>query len=361
MAREKAAVSTPLLQNICNQPEALRAVWEHFSGEGRASLLSAAKLLESRQRVVLSGMGASLFACIGFRYSLQQATALDSGELLYYLPEAIDADTSVILVSRSGESVEVLKLLPELRHRGVSIIGVVNVAASTLAAQSDTAIVLHSPADQMVAIQTYGATVTAFTLLAAALAGDLDAALADLDQAIEVLRQFVPECVAASQSWSAFLDSEAPLYLLGRGAALGSVEEGVLLMHETAKAPAVGMSAAQFRHGPVEVVDERFRAIVIGTQEKTRDLEAGLAEDLQAMGGQVRWIGPPAGNHVTSLCEWPVDLPERLGFLGELVPLQLAAYRKAEWNGVKPGEFRWAPLVTTTETGFAIPRPGRCR
>ena len=34
----------------------------------------------------------------------------------------------------------------------------------------------------------------------------------------------------------------APLYLLGRGAALGSVHEGALLMHETAKTPAVGMS-----------------------------------------------------------------------------------------------------------------------
>ena len=75
-----------------------------------------------------------------------------------------------------------------------------------------------------------------------------------------------------SETWRPFLESEAPLYLLGRGASLGAVSEGVLLMHETAKASAVGMQAGQFRHGPVEVVDSHFRAIIFGTQTATAEL-----------------------------------------------------------------------------------------
>ena len=353
-------MTTPLLENIRNQPEALRAVREYLSGEGRSSLWQAARLLQTKRRVVLSGMGASLFACIPFTYSLLkrswQAGAFDAGELLYFLQEMIAADTAVILVSRSGESVEVLKLLPELRKRGAAVISVVNVADSTLRAESDETIVLHCPTDQMVAIQTYSATAAAFTLLAAVLAGDLENALADLDDAIRLLIRYVPDCLAASEGWGQFLTAANPLYLLGRGATLASVEEGVLLLHETAKAPAVGMSSAQFRHGPVEVVDEHFRGLVIGTEEKTRHLEGALADDLTSMGGQVRWIGPRAtSGKVISLCEWPKDLPERFSFLGEIVPLQAAAYRKAELNGIRPGDFRWASLVTTSETGFAIP------
>ena len=48
--------------------------------------------------------------------------------------------------------------------------------------------------------------------------------------------------------WRGFLDPAVPLYFLGRGPALASVREAVLVMHETAKMPAVGMSSAEFRN-----------------------------------------------------------------------------------------------------------------
>ena len=352
-------MSTALLENIQNQPEALAGVVRHFRGAGGESLLRAARILEGKQRIVLSGMGASLFACLAFPYlsSLRQKqiSVIESGELLYFLSGQVDSQTAVVLVSRSGASIEVLKLIPKLRERGAAVIGIVNVEASPLQEAADAAIMLGCPNDQMVAVQTYSATVVALTLLAAACAGELNAALDDLEESAGVLARFVPHCLKASETWTAFLRESNPIYLLGRGPTLASVQEGVLLMHETAKAPAIGMSAAQFRHGPVEVVDAQFRAVVIGTQQATLELDAALANDLKSMGGQVRWIGPATNATVESLCEWPKDLPERFAFLGEIVPLQLAAYRKAELNGVRPGDFRWAPLVTTSETGFDTP------
>ena len=57
-----------------------------------------------------------------------QATVVETAELLYFLPSLIGPDTAVVLVSRSGESVEVVKLIPVLRKRGASIIGIVNIA-----------------------------------------------------------------------------------------------------------------------------------------------------------------------------------------------------------------------------------------
>lgn len=365
MAWKEVEVSTPLLENIENQPKALAVVRQRFCSEGGSSLQRIARLLQEKDRIVVSGMGASLFASGAFAYGLsqrqEQANSLDAGELLYYLSGQVDRNSAVILVSRSGESVEVLKAIPDLRKCGATIIGVVNVPGSSLEAEADETLVLGCPADQMVAIQTYSATAVAFALLNAALAGDLGDALRDLDQAVEVIARYVPYCVASSESWRPFFEAAAPLYLLGRGSSFASsIPEGVLLMHETAKAPAIGMSSAQFRHGPVEVVDERFRGLIISTQNETRHLEEALAADLSHMGAQVRWIGPaPFAKEVQSLCDWPANLPPRFAFLGEIVPLQVAAYRKAELNGVRPGEFRWAPLVTTSETGFSMPDRAR--
>lgn len=350
-------MSTPLLENILQQPEALAAVLLYQLGEGQEALERAAQLLRSKKRIVLSGMGASLFAVIPFQYALAEhgfeVTASETAELLYFLPSAIDRDTAVVLVSRSGESVEVIKLLPRLRECGAAVVGVVNVPGAALSAGANQAVVVGSPADQLVAIQTYTGTVAMFALLGAVLFGEEAQARAEIEATTEVLKRWVPECLAASLEWRDFLSEASPLYVLGRGPALASVAEGVLLMHETAKAPAVGMSVAQFRHGPVEVVDRKFRAVVIGTQAITVELDRALAADLQKMGGEVRWIGPAAA--AASWGRWPAEVPQRFAAIAEIVPLQMAAYRKAELNGIRPGDFRWAPLITTSEAGFSLP------
>ena len=356
-------MSTLLLENILNQPAALRAVGERHFGAGRDSLARAAALLGSSKRVVLSGMGASFFACIPFSYRLSSygrcVVTVEASELLYFLDSQIDRDTVVVLVSRSGESVEVTKLLPRLQERGAKVVGVANVPKSTLSTEADEAIVMNSPPDELVAIQTYTATLATFALLDAAITGQLDVARAELDETANVLSRWIPECVSARETWGGFLGTQAPLYLLGRGPASGSVTEGVLLLHEVAKSPGVGMTAAQFRHGPVEVVDGNFRAVQFGAQRATAALDAALANDLVGMGGQVRWIGPDNSEAgAIPLCPWPADLPDRFTPIAEIIPLQLAAYKKAELRGIRPGDFRWAPAITTSEAGFPT-RNGR--
>jgi glucosamine--fructose-6-phosphate aminotransferase (isomerizing) len=353
-------VSVALLENILNQPAALRAVAAHHLGQpGRDSLARAAALLLSSKRVVISGMGASFFASLPFSYRLGSrglsVLTVEASELLYFLDSQMDANTVVVLVSRSGESVEVVKLLSLARKKDAAMVGVVNVPESTLSKEAGQAILMGSPADELVAIQTYIATLATFALLDAAMSGELDMAKSELEETTDALSRWIPECVPAREAWSQFLDTGGPLYLLGRGPASASVAEGVLLMHEVAKSPAVGMTVAQFRHGPVEVVDQNFRAIVFGTQPATAQLDAALANDLVAMGGQVRWIGPtPPDSKVIPLHPWPSKLPARFSTVAEIVPLQLLAYKKAELGGIRPGDFRYTSAITTSEAGFPI-------
>jgi glucosamine--fructose-6-phosphate aminotransferase (isomerizing) len=99
------------------------------------------------------------------------------------------------------------------------------------------------------------------------------------------------------------------------------------------------MSAAQFRHGPVEVVDDRFRGIVFASQEATRDVDLALARDLASMGGKVR------------VCQ-SRGVPSPFEPLIEIVPVQIAACKLAEHKGIDPGDFRYATLVTVAESGF---------
>ncbi len=353
---------TPLLENILAQPAAWKAVARHHSGEGRDALERAATLLATRKKLVISGMGASLFAGIAFSYAASarypSVQTIDASELLYFLDSQIDSDTALLLISRSGESIEITKLLEKVRSRGAATLGIANVPGSSLVSMADQAILLASPPDEFVAIQTYTATVATLALLDAACDGELDSAAGDLNKMSDLLQEWITECVRSRNRWDNFLSTGGPIYFLSRGPGLGSVAEGVLLMHETAKSPAVGMSIAQFRHGPVEAVDRNFRAVVLGTQEQTVELDAAFANDVLAMGAEVRWLGPSvSGCNALPLCSWPAGTPTRFKGMVETIPLQLLAYRKAELSGVRPGQFRWAPLITTTESGFALSPP----
>ncbi len=362
MVGRRREVSTPLLENILHQPDALRSVSAWHFGDGRQALEKAAHFLRDKKGIVLSGMGASCFATVPFQYLLGthgfEVTSTETAELLHFPMSSVRGDKAVVLVSRSGESIEVIKLLERLHESGTPVLGIANIPDSTLLAQADHSLLLQSPPDQLVAIQTYTATVAVFALLQAAVVGELEQARGELDQTIQLLDASIPQWVKARDQWRPFLDGTAPLYLLGRGSSLGAVAEGVLLIHETSKAPAIGMSVPQFRHGPVEVVDRDFRAVILGTQPATVNLDSALASDLTGMGGQVRWLGPAVADSTAQpLCPWPDNVPARFASLVEVIPLQILAYQKAENRGIRPGDFRWAPTITSSESGFPQLQP----
>jgi glucosamine--fructose-6-phosphate aminotransferase (isomerizing) len=350
-------VGTQLFQNILAQPSSLRAVADHHFGPGRNTLVRSGNLLRSSKRIVLTGMGASLSASIPLHYMLAgrgiDVATVETAELLYFLEAGLDRDTVVVLVSRSGESIEALKLLDLLDRRQCRTVGVTNVPGSTLAVRTTESILLNSPPDELVAVQTYTATAVTLALLGAACLDELNSAHSDWLSAIAVFSSWIEECVAASTTWQQFVNLTAPVYFLSRGPGLASVQEGILLMHETAKCPASGMSIPQFRHGLVEVTDERFRAVVLCTQPVTSEMDLQLASDLVRMGGHLRLIGPStAKTQVEQLCPWPEAVPQPFVSIFETVPLQLLAYRTAEVRGVVPGTFRWSGAITSSESGF---------
>ena len=351
----------PMLENIFGQPESLRRLLAFHLGDGSAVLRGCGEQIRKTEgRLIFTGMGASLFAAIPAVARLVEhgfaAQVVESAELLHYGSANLRRGDVAILISRSGGSVEVLRLVEKMRAVGVTVVGVTNVPGSELERVADSTLLIRSQADQLVAVQTYTGTVLTLLLLTEqVVAGDAARLAEPSATAMSALRTLIDDCHDASEAWQEWLDSSAPLYLLGRGPSLASAFEGALLLHETAKAAAVSMSCGQFRHGPVEAVSDNFHAVVFGTPEPTRALDRSLADDLSLMGAKVRWIGPVADDsgHTPSLVQWPA-VPAALAAIFEIVPLQFAAYRLALWRGIVPGDFRYASEVTAAESGFPL-------
>lgn len=343
-----------LASNIQAQSESLAHALTYQCGKGAEAMKHAAALLGSGKKIVITAMGASLFASMPLQYFLSarglNAVAVEAGELLHYL-NGTWKDAVVLIISRSGESVEIARLLE--RMKGViPIIGVTNEPLSLLARSADVSLLMSSLNDEMVAIQTYTGTLLTLHLLGSCIAGTFDTAADEVRKMLPSFASLVEGTMNSLDDWDGFLTPPATVYLLARGPSLASAHEGALLFHEIAKSPAVAMMVASFRHGPVEVVDQNFRGIIFAPNDGTRELNLSLARDLVDFGGRIRVIGPSGSTPADRRwCDVP-SAAEMLAPILEIIPLQAAAYQLAVLRGIEPGSFRYAPQVAVDEASF---------
>jgi glutamine---fructose-6-phosphate transaminase (isomerizing) len=347
-----------LAHNILSQADSLACVLRQQYSGGLASLLEAASHLRSGKRVLITGIGASMIASIPLEYYLCSrgidAVTVEAAELLHYRHLAY-RDSIALVVSRSGESIEIAKLLTVLKGRQ-PVIGVTNEPASLLARTADITLQIGSLLDEMVAVQTYTGTLLTLHLLGRAVTNELDAAKDEIEAFQPEFARLVESSLDGIDEWDMFLQAMSPIYLLARGPSYASALEGALLFNEIAKAPAVGLPAASFRHGPAEVVDDSFRGLIFAPKGHTQELNLALGRDLTRFGGQVCVIGP---SHEPIPGKQSRRIPvvsDTLAPLFEIIPIQVAALRMAQLRGIAPGSFRYTPQVALDEASFG-PRP----
>jgi glutamine---fructose-6-phosphate transaminase (isomerizing) len=342
--------------DILQQPLALREILAHQFGPGKGDLEEAARRIRNASRLLISGMGASLFAALPLSVMLGRqgrwAPIVETSELLHH-QRALCKGAVLVLVSRSGETIETTRLL-QAGVEPAAVIGVTAVEASTLYRQADIGVRAAARQDGLVAVQTYSGTLLTLLLLGAAVLGELDRGWReDAESAIQAVETFLQEKDAWGHAWESFLGEAASLYLLGRGAAMATALEGALLFQETAKMSVVGMNAAAFRHGPVEVTGKDFRAVLFASQEPTRRLDESLAEELTGFGAGVCLIGPGKRPESSLLLDLQLpQVPDFLAPLVEIAPMQIAACRTAVRKGQTLDEFRFATPVTRDEARF---------
>jgi glucosamine--fructose-6-phosphate aminotransferase (isomerizing) len=346
--------STAMMNKIQSQPQSLKGVLDHHCADGKGALTQAAEILRSRRQVVITAMGASLFAALPLETHLCSlgidAVAIEAGELLHYRHHAY-RDAVMLVISRSGESIEIAKLLAILKGRQ-PVIGVTNRPASLLSREADVILHIASKDDDIVALQTYTGTLLTLYLLGKTVENSLAAAKSEIETLLPHFSDFVTENLKNLTRWDEFLQRSPFLYLLGRGPSCASAFEGSLLFNEVAKFPAIGMAAASFRHGPAEVVDTGFAGFVFASQGITSHLNVALARDLARFGGHIQLIGPPTDEaYSLPTIEVPA-MPELLAPIWEIVPIQAAALRLAELKGFVPGSFRFVPPVALDESSF---------
>lgn len=339
-----------ILADILEQPRLLSAAAHAHLAPG-SQLAAAAQLIAAHRtrRILVAGMGSSYFAAYPAVLRLQAAgfaiSLIEIAELLHF-GGPLDADTLLVLVSQSGETIEAVRLLEQRAPAG-ALLAFTNNATSTLGRRATRVVETLAGNELTVATKTYTTALLALSLTAElALGVSADTLAAQLSPAIVAAEQAAADGPALLERLPEEWLAPGPITLMGRGPSLATALSGGLLLKETAKIPAEGMSTAQFRHGPIEIAAPGYRTIIVAGPGATLALDLKMAADLRAAGCRVLLIGAasPADADVV------LPLPEVwLAPLAEIIPLQLLARQMALRMGIEPGSFRRITKVTAVE------------
>ena len=119
---------TYFLRDILRQPKELQRTIDFLLGTGGLALEAAKNAILSARHVYLTGIGSSWHAALTagplFHDGSRPVYMLEAAELLEFA--MIPADSTVVIISRSGRSIEIVNLLAKVRGRGVTVIGITN-------------------------------------------------------------------------------------------------------------------------------------------------------------------------------------------------------------------------------------------
>ena len=292
---EPARPSTHVSMEIADQPSA----WSRAAELALTERVRQA-LPERGRRVAIVGCGTSFFMAQSLAY-LRERSA--NGETDAFpaseFPARRPYDT-VVALTRSGTTTEVLRLLETLRNgTGLGTVAITADSNTPVVELADDHVVLDF-ADERSIVQTRFAT-TALALWRAWLGEDLTAVIR---QGRSALTDPLPPRA---------LDS-AQFTFLGSGMSVGIANEAALKLREGSQSWTESYPAMEFRHGPISVVGPASTVWVFGPPPP------GLLEDLEVTGAHLESSG--------------------LDPMADLVRAQRLAVALAEAKGLNPDEPR---------------------
>jgi glutamine---fructose-6-phosphate transaminase (isomerizing) len=348
----------PFLAEICAQPAAIRRAAAGLHQQLPA--LRRVPPVRNGRHLIVTGMGGSYATCYAPVTTLAAAgiaaLMVDSAELLYFRQSILGGSALLVVVSQSGESAEVVRLI-EAAHAAPErpfIIAVTNGLDNSLARASNVSLDTRAGHERGPSTMTFAAALIVLAALAGVLAGEsadasVAAVVAEAPAVATAIERLTERRAAEAERLRTWLGDRPVLTLLGRGAARAASEMGALTLKEAAHFPAEAMQAAQFRHGPLELAGEDTAAVLIGTEARTRSVDARLAAQLSRAGVAVLFVGCQPGTLDGATTIALGELDRALAPAAAIVPVQLLAWKLAVERGYAPGIYTRASKVTTDE------------
>jgi len=323
---EKGGYEHFMLKEIHEQP---RAITDTFRGRLLANegiikisgLENNMKKFLNAERIIIVACGTSWHAGLVAEYTFEEFARIPveveyASEFRYRNPVITEKDV-VIAISQSGETADTLAAIKLARSKGAFVFGVCNVVGSSIARENDSGAYTHAgPEIGVASTKAFTTQITLLTLIALRLASSTNC-----------------------------------LYL-GRGFNFPVALEGALKLKEISYIHAEGYPAAEMKHGPIALIDDRMPVIVIATSKGHYEKVVSNIQEIKSRSGKIIAVVTEGDTTVRDLADHVIEIPETEEALTPLlttIPLQLLSYHIAVMRGCNVDQPRNLAKSVTVE------------
>jgi glucosamine--fructose-6-phosphate aminotransferase (isomerizing) len=339
------------LAEIREQPRALLRLLERSDDYARVAR-SIRKRGATTVRMVGHGSSdnAASYGVYAFGLLPGWTAMRDSISLTVYYGATLElASSSVLALSQSGRTPDVVEYVAKANAAGAFTVAVTNDPGSELGSAAAAVLPLSAGDEQAVAAtKTYLNQVAALGLLAAHAAGEGERFAAELAVVAKKLRRLIADLETRITSVAIPFAFAGRMFVVGRGTEFATAREIALKLLETCRVAAEPLTATDLAHGPVAALDPLFPVWVVASDDETLPAVLEAAGRAHEAGATIIASGSAAEAVAGADYVLPVPKPPSplQSPLLSVVPGQLFAWALARTKGLDPDEPRGLTKVT---------------
>ena len=331
------------------QPEALRRAISPRIHEGRIVFEGLSLDATKIKKIDMIACGSSLHVCMVAKYNLEKLTRIPvevclASEFRYSDP-IVEEGTLAIVISQSGETLDTMAAMREIKSLGARVLSVVNVVGSTIAREADD--VIYTWAGPEIAVATTKAFSTQMAVMAALAIYMADqrgtitperyaALVSELDRLPEKVARVLEEQSEIQHFASRFFNHNS-IFFIGRNLDYATGMEGSLKLKEISYIHSEAYASGELKHGTISLIEPGTLVIALGTYAPLFDKAMSNVVEVKSRGASVLALTTESGKEqMASRVDALMTIPDAEDpFLPSLaiIPLQLFAYYVALQRG----------------------------
>ena len=364
---DKAGYKHFMAKEIAEQPQVLGDALRFYltdAGDG-ITLPGAGIDFTALDRLTLVACGTGYYACLTAKYWFEQLARIpvevDVASEFRYREPPVGPRTLALFVSQSGETADTLAALRYCKGKADTIAGLVNVAESSIARESDLALPILAGTEISVAsTKAFSCQLTVLLLLAleagrqrGTLAPERFASLLSALRGVPAVMSRLLDDMGATADIARLLAEAQDVLFLGRGLMYPLALEGALKMKEISYIHAEAYASGELKHGPIALIDKHVPVVVMAPRDGLFDKTVSNMQEVMARGGKVLLISDRAGLASAQEGIWQsIEMPQVDPVLSPIlyaVPAQLIAYHTAIAKGTDVDQPRNLAKSVTVE------------
>jgi len=333
-----------MVKEIHEQPDAVQRCLrgrldERFHTVHLGGLNMDAREAREIRRVKILGCGSAYYAGQQGAQFIEEvaripADAEPASEFRYRNP-VVERDTLYVAVSQSGETLDTLVAVQELKRKGGRVIGLVNVVGSSIARAVDGGIYLHAgPEVSVASTKALTNMAVGFAMLGIHLGRIRDVSPADGRRLIDGLKK-LPDQIAAIVAQEQALAETAKrlaqhesLFFVGRTRGFPVAREGAQKFKEISYRHAEAYQTSELKHGPLALISPDVPTVAITPDDELLDRNIGALQEIAARSGPLYVVTHPRVE-IPDVAAAEIVVPKNEPELDPIlltIPLQLLAY-----------------------------------